>query len=139
MKSEARESQEKGWLRRWLQCLLRNQRGALLIETVVALAVFGVLGVAVLGAVQTSHITKRDFDIYSTTENLIRNQLEFVLEQPYKDPGQTYLSIVPPDGYSITAESLTYDVTSTDISTVRVTVYQDGQAVKVFDTIRTKR
>ena len=68
-------------LHRWLQRLLRTQRGALLMEAVVALAVFGVLGTTVLGAVQTSFIGKRLFDQQSTVENLIRNQMESVFEQ----------------------------------------------------------
>ncbi len=129
-------------LHRWLQRLLRNQRGALLLEAVVALAVFGVLGTTVLGAVQTSFIGKRLFDQQSTAENLIRNQMESVFDQVYKAPDDaepTYLAITPPTGYSVTAESLTYDVANTDISTVRITVYQDGQPVKTFETQRANR
>ncbi len=129
-------------VRRGLQRLLRKQRGALMLEIVVTLTVFGVLGTAVLGAVHTSFIGKRLFDQQSVAENLIRNQLESVLEQTYKapdDPDPTYLAIAPPDGYTVTAQSLTYDVANTDISTVRITVYQDGQPVKTFETQRANR
>ena len=112
------------------------------MEAVVALAVFGVLGTTVLGAVQTSFIGKRLFDQQSTVENLIRNQMESVFEQVYKapdDPDPTYLAITPPTGYSVTADSLTYDVANTDISTVLITVYHDGQPVKTFETQRANR
>ena len=124
------------------QRLLRNQRGGLLVETVLVLAVIGVLGTTVLGAVQTSYIGKRQFDAQSTAENLIRNQMESVFAQTYKapdDPDPTYLAISSPAGYSVTAEALTYDVTSTDVATVRITVFKDGQQVKVLETLRAKR
>ena len=130
---------QRSTLRRWLKPLLRNQRGALLIEVVLTLSVFGILGTTVLGAVQTSYISKRQFDVQSTAENVIRNQLESSFEQPYKVPGQTYLPTTTPNGFSVTAEALTHDATSTDIAIVRITVYHEGQPVKVFETLRTNR
>ena len=114
----------------------------MLAELLIVVTVFGMVGTAVLGAVQTSHIARGQFASQSTAENLIRNQLESVFEQSYKapdDPDPTYLLVTPPAGYSVTAESLTYDVASTDISTVRVSVYQNGQLVKVFETQRANR
>ncbi len=132
----------RGTLRRWLQRLLRNQRGALLAETVVALAVFGVLGSAVLGSVQASNFSKNKFSALSEAENIIRNQLESVFQQTYKapdDPDPTYLAETVPDGYSVTAKALTYSATSTDIETVRITVTHEGQIVRVFETIRADR
>ncbi len=133
------EAKIRGTLHRWLQRLLRNQRGSLLMETTIVLAVFGMLGTAVLGAVQTSYTSKRQFDAQSTAENLIRNQLESVFEQTYKVPGETYLATTPPDGYSVEAEALVYDETSDDIEVVRITVYHDGQLVKQFETVRSNR
>ena len=123
----------------------RGQRGALLLETVVSLTVFGVLGSAVLSGVQTSHISKRNFDAQSEAENLVRNQLEHALEQPYKawpTSGNIYYDAVTstPSGYTITAEALQYSTsTDTKIETIRVTVTHDGQTIKVFETIRTDR
>ena len=123
----------------------RGQTGGLLIETVVALAVFGTLGSVVLSGVQTSFISKRNFDSQSVAENLVRNQMEGALDQPYKawpTSGNIYYDAVTstPSGYTITAEALQYSTsTDTDISTIRVTVTHQGQIVKVFETIRTNR
>ncbi len=116
-----------------------------MIETVVALTVFGVLGSAVLSGVQTSHISKRNFESQSEAENLVRNQLEYALNQPYKDwpaSGNIYYDPVTstPSGYTITTEALQYSTsTDTKIETVRVTVKKDGQTIKVFETIRVDR
>ena len=118
---------------------LRGQRGALLMETTLVLAVFSLLGIAVLGAVQTSYIGKNQFEIQSTAENLVRNQLEKTYDDPYSAPPYDYTTVPVPAGYSVTAEASVYDVTSTDIQTVRITVYHEGQAVKVFETIRANR
>ena len=128
-------------LRRWLQPPLRNQRGALLLETVVTLSVFGILGIAVLATVQTSYIGKRQFDEQSTAENLIRNQIEYVFEQDYKAPSSgDYVSVTGiPTGFTVTAEPVTYDGSDPNIEIVRVTVYHEGQSVKVFEIIRADR
>lgn len=117
-----------------------SQQGGLLLEVVVAMSVFGVLGAAVLSAVQTASITKRSFELDSQAENIIRNQLDSVFEDPYKAPDAadpTYSPITPPPGYTVTAESITYAATSTDISTVRITVIRDGQTVQTYETLRT--
>ena len=119
----------------------RGQTGGLLVETVVALTVFGVLGSVVLSGVQTSHISKRNFDSQSVAENLVRNQMESTLEQTYKGWPDTYDAVTSlPAGFSVTAQALQYSTsTDTDIETVRVTVTHQGQTVKVFETIRTNR
>ena len=129
-------SRSLGW---WLQRLTHNQRGGLLVEVVVALTVFGLLGSAVLGSVQTSHIGKRQYEEHAQAENIIRRQLDYVWEQAYKVPGQSYLSITPPASYSVTADSLTWDSGTTDVSTVQVTVDHDGQQVRLFETLRSNR
>ena len=121
--------------------LARGQAGGLLIETVVALTVFGVLGSAVLSGVQTSFLSKGKFDVQSVAENLVRNQMESALQKTYKAWPDTYDAVTStPAGFTVTAQALQYS-TSTDsnIQTVRVTVTHQGQTIKVFDTVRTNR
>ena len=125
----------------WLQKRRGNQRGSLLIEIIVVLAILGSLGIPILSAVQTTYIASHQFDVQSTAENLIRNQLDDVLLQPYKapdDPNPTYLTITPPDGYSIIAESRIWDADSLDISTLRITVFYHDESLKVYETLRSR-
>ncbi len=119
----------------------RGQTGGLLIETVIALTVFGVLGSVVLSGVQTSHISKRNFDSQSVAENLVRNQLERTLEQTYKGWPDTYDAVSStPAGFTVTSQAVQYSTsTDTNIETIRVTVTHEGQTVKVFETISTNR
>ncbi|MFQ5875175.1 MAG: type II secretion system protein [Dehalococcoidia bacterium] len=139
MNPQERNPGGRGAVLSWLRRLLRTQRGSLLMETTIVLAAFGLLGAAVLTGVQTSFLSKRLFDNQSMAENLIRNQMEYVFEQPYKPPGDTYLPITTPDGYSVTVDTLVYDETSTDVEIIRVTVYHNAQLVKAFETLRSNR
>ena len=125
----------------------------MLIETVVLLSVFGVLGATVAGATQTSFMAKRVTDAKATTENIIRNQVDYALSQPYRVVG-SYKPITDddagysrlPDGYTVTAVAVPCDEEpcSPDISKVRVTVSRDGidgnpVPYRIFDTLRARR
>ncbi len=118
---------------------MKSQRGSFLLEAIVVLSVFSVLGLAILRGVGTSFVSKRNFDIQSIGENLTRNQMEAVFNQAYVPPGNSYASVSAPANFAVTANTLTYDVSSTDVETVRVTVSQNGQTVKVTDTLRSNR
>ncbi len=116
-----------------------GQRGGLLVELIAVMAAFAVLGTAVLNGVQTSHASKRIFDVHSAAENIARNEMENIFAQPYVPPGQIYTATTPPFGFSVTTEVLEFSATSSDISLVRVTVERDGQTLKVLETHRAKR
>lgn len=125
--------------KRILRHLICGQRGSTLVGILCAIGLFGLVATAVLNGVQTSSTAKSLFDTQSTAENIVRNQMEYVFEQPYQPPPGTYLTTTPPAGYSVTAEALVYEETNTDIETVRVTVYKEGQQVKVLETLRCNR
>ena len=118
---------------------MKSQRGSFLVETIVVMSIFSVLGLAILRGIQTSYVGKRTFDIQSTAENLIRNQMESVFGEAYTPPGNSYTSVAAPDNFSVSADAVTYDITSTDVETVRVTVSQNGQPIKVTETLRANR
>lgn len=135
---------------RWLNRSRHSQRGSLLLETIILMSVFGLLGVAVLGAVQTSYFAKGRFDVQSTAENIARNQIDYVFEQDYltptePEPGAPYLSLprpdsdyLLPDGFSVEAKAVQYNPSNSNpnISRVQVRVFKDGQEVRVLETLR---
>ena len=106
---------------------------------VAVMGAFAVLGVAVLSGVQTGLGSKLVFDIQSEAENIARNQMEDVFAQPYVPPGGTYQVISTLAAYDVTVQSLPFNATSTDISTVRITVGRDGKTLKVLETFRAER
>jgi type II secretory pathway pseudopilin PulG len=117
------------------------QAGGILLETVILLSIFGVLGVSVAGAMQTSYMAERRFNHQSTAENLIRNQFEYVFLQPYQVPSGAYSSIPTPPDYLINVESLAYpeDPANPDVSVVRITVSYHGEPLRVMETVRARR
>lgn len=109
------------------------------MESALLVSIFGLVGMIVLGTVSTSYRTKNLFEVHSTSENIIRNQMEYVLEQPYIPPPATYSTIPVPAGYAVLAEALVFDQTNTNIETVRVSVLIDGRSIKAVDTLRSNR
>ena len=145
---------------RWLRRHRRAQGGGLLVETVLLLSVFGMLGAMTAGAVQTSYLTKRVVETKATAENMIRNQLEDLFKQDYLlptgtaadcnlDPGY-YCPITPPPGYedfSVTAQVLQY-INGSDpdtyydagqVTVVRLEVTHEDRVVRVFESLRANR
>jgi prepilin-type N-terminal cleavage/methylation domain-containing protein len=62
-----------------------SSRGFTLIEVVIAIALIGIIAVAVLSALSTASISLIIADKRATAESLARSQLEFVKNQDYID------------------------------------------------------
>ena len=69
------------------ECCLSGGRGFTLIEVLVALGIFGMVGVAFMLALQGGWNAARISDEQLTAENLARVQLEYIRSEPYFDPG----------------------------------------------------
>ena len=118
----------------------REDRGSLLLETVVASMVFALVGVAVLSGLSNTYRTGAMVNVHSTAENVARNQMEFVFSQSYEEPGSTpypTYSTVPSD-YSVTTSATEVDplAPDTEIERVNVAVTYDGQVVVSLSTLR---
>ncbi len=99
-----------------------RQGGGPLLETVVALSVFGVVGTSLMSGIQTGYRSKTQFDIQSSAENIVRNEMETVFAQPYQSPPYTYSTTTTSDGFVVTAEAVDFSTTSdADLQTVRET------------------
>ena len=125
----------------------RDTSGQLLLETVVAISIFSLVGTAVLLGVRVAHTSASLVEDHSIAERLARNQMEYVLSQAYKDVGQSYdsINVAPPGqfsvpaGYQITAvaqEFLVADSYQGSIEKVVVTVSLNGKVLLVLETLR---
>ncbi len=118
----------------------RDDRGSLLLETVVASMVFALVGVAVLSGLSTTYRTGARVNVHSTAENVARNQMEFVFSQGYEEPGSTPYPIygTVPSDYSVTTSATEVDplAPDTEIERVNVAVTYDGQVVVSLSTLR---
>lgn len=131
-----------------LRWLARDSSGQLLLETVVAISIFGLVGAAVLLGVRVAHNSTSLVENHSIAERLARNQMEYVFDQGFKAVGQSYDSIndAPslfsvPAGYQVTAvaqQFLVADAYQGSVEKVVVTVSLDGNSVEVLETLRAK-
>ena len=132
----------------FVQRLERNavdSRGSILLETVVAVVVFALIGAATMVGIQTATLTGERVEDKAIAENLARNQMEYVFNQAYKAPLLDYDSIADiagntfsvPSDFTVTATAVERPGTvGTEIETVKVTISRNGQEILVLETIR---
>ena len=113
-------------------------RGGLLMEAVLAVAVFTLVGTAVLSGLSSAHSSGAAVKRHSVAEAIARNQMEHVFSLPYQDPPTTYPTIATPERYSVTAEGEEYVVGDPNIQQVVVTVYHDATELLVLEALRTR-
>ena len=82
----------------------KGEKGFSLIEIMVAMALVGILGTAVPGALSTAHKTTIFSNEYTMAESLARSQMDHIQNQTYDRTGNppvyTVLANLP-DGYSV--------------------------------------
>ena len=134
----------QGFVRR-LEETTVDGRGSILLETVVAVVIFALIGAAVMVGIQTSTLTGESVEDKSIAENLARNQMEYVFNQAYKAPPLDYASIADiqgntfsvPSDFTVTAVAVSRPGTvGTDVETVKVTISRNGKELLVLETIR---
>ena len=63
--------------------LMKNEKGFSLIEVMIAIALLGIIGVAILGGLATASKAMFVADERATAESLARSQMEYVKNQSY--------------------------------------------------------
>ena len=131
-------------IRSGLTLFAKGERGALLMETVIALSVFVLVGGTVLGGVSTTFLSGAITENQSIADNIARNQLESIAAQPFQEFAVNYTVITTPNGYqvAITSEALSSGIAiiddNTQIQKLTVTVSTDGgEVILRLDTIKT--
>ena len=132
--------------------LLQEQKGQLLIEVLVAVAILGVVSVAFLSAVVTSYGAVALADRRTTAESLTRTEIERVRNAAYPITDYTRISTSPappsppPSGWVVSVHAdyinpTTYAVTVTPagMQMITVTVSRDGKVVSTTKTNKVNR
>jgi hypothetical protein len=117
--------------------LAADNRGAILLETVIASMVFAMVGVAVLSGLDMVYNYGARVEVQSTAENLVRNQFEDAFSHPFLPPQTPYpTSMGIPAGYTVTIASTDMPTPDPDIETLTVAVEHGGATVMSIETIR---
>jgi len=114
-----------------------SSRGLSLIEVLIAVALIGIIAIAVLSALSTASAALIVADERATAESLARSQLEYVKNQLYddiNDPPQYILLPEIPDGYNINIEAVRLNLEGDPddddgIQKITATVSRDGEEI----------
>lgn len=119
--------------------LLGDSRGLMLMETMVAVTVFALVGTAVMMGMNTTYTTSENTEELALAENTARNQMESIFGQTYSPPGgAAYSTITPPTGFgvSVAVEDVNPILPDPDVERITVTVSRDSASILELKTIR---
>ena len=117
-----------------------GQRGAGLVEVLVALLLTGTAAVIFISSLYTGSRTVGIIYERTTTENLARSQLEYVKGQEYAVAPTTY-EILPdlPSEFSISAEASVIEERDENIQKITVTVRRNGETMMALEDFKVNR
>lgn len=118
---------------------LAGERGAGLVEVLVAIAITGTAVVWLLAALSTGSIGVSTTDEQVTAEQLARSQLEDTKSQPYDAVPASYPTVTPVSGYVIAVDAAAIPQGDGSIQLVTVTVTKDTQTLTVLEGYKVDR
>ena len=140
-----------------LGLIFSEQKGVTLLETLAALALLAIIGVAFLSAIATSSITMANAEEKVEIDNLARAQMEYTKSGNYTDyiygspdipPDYTSLdelapadpyAIPIPTGYSINVTAVALDEPDKGVQKITVTVSREGKDLLVMEGYKVNR
>jgi len=119
---------------RILNIFAGGELGVTLIETLVALAILGVIGAAFLGGLTTASRATTITDERATAESLVRSEMEYVESYAYQYDATAYPvnpGLTIPEGWNLLQPSVE-PVHATDDGLQKVTVTAERNGVTVL-------
>jgi type II secretory pathway pseudopilin PulG len=107
-----------------------NERGATLVESLIAVAIAGMAITALLAALSTGSIAVQRGDTQVTSQTLARAQIEYIKGQAYSS---SYAEVIKPSGYSIDIAVSNVGNRDSNIQKIAVTVSFDGGDFTIED------
>ncbi len=129
---------------RRLTAFARNEAGTTLIETVVALAVLGVIGVTFLSGLATTSKAAFISDERTTAESLAQSQMEWVKNAAYSCNATDYSPAPVPAGkdytnYSVAITAAPLHAPDDGIQKITVTVRRAGEGIMILEGYKVDR
>lgn len=119
--------------------LLRYEDGFSLVESLISIAVIGVVISAFIGALSTGSIIVGELNQETVAHQLAQSQIEQTKAAPYSTTGASYTTISAPAGYSIsmTVNSALY--TNSNIQKLTVTISRNTAPVLTVEDYKVQR
>lgn len=120
--------------------ILAGEKGASLVEAIIAVAITAIAVAGFLGALSTGALAVGKVDGQVTAQNLARSQLEYTKSQAYIAAPASYAKITPvPAGYSISAEATAVNGRDDNVQKITVTVQRNGKVLQVMEGFKLNR
>jgi type II secretory pathway pseudopilin PulG len=117
--------------------IMRSEKGTSLIETAVALALLGIIGIAFLGALMTTSNSRLIVDEHISARILAESQMENIKKQTYAfsyDPVP-----IPADYPGYTAEIDIDNMRNSNIQKITITIQHHGRDIETLESYKVNR
>jgi len=114
----------------------KNQRGASLVETVIALALLGIFGATLLGALGTSSGARVIADEHTSGRILAESQMEYLREQPF---ASVYDPPPIPQDYAGYTTTVAVEALRNSIQEITITVFRRDREVASLQSYKVSR
>ena len=132
-------------LRRLGAIVRRAERGFTLIEVLVALGIFGFVGLGIMGGLATAFRAQDTNRIHTIGENLARAVLEDIRFKDYEnDNDYSPFSVPVPHGYSFTVTTVPFCAPKPceediNLQKITVTTLRGGEAILTVEDLKVRR
>lgn len=121
------------------RALVDGQRGAGLVEVLVAVAILGVTLVVFLAAMSTGSLGVATTEEQVTAENVARSQLEYTKSDTYLAAPASYPTVTPPTGYAVSADATSITEGDGLVQKITVTVTRNGETLLTAEDFKVDR
>ena len=117
----------------------RSQRGVVLVEALVAIAIMGSATTATLTSLSSGAMTTNRTALRGTADWLATSEANLILEAPFQATPGTYTNIAPPTDYVVS--NVTSPVVGGDaqIQTVTITISYQGEVLLTTEILKVDR
>jgi type II secretory pathway pseudopilin PulG len=117
----------------------KSQKGISLLETVIAVAIMGIIAVAFLSALATTSSARAVNDERTSAKILAEGIIESIKAEDYSPTYDAYDVVDPPEFAGYTADVTTAVERNGNIQKITVAIFHQGQEVLTLDSYKVDR
>jgi len=117
----------------------RSQRGVILVEALVAIAIMGSATTAMLTSLSSGAITTSRTALRGTADWLATSEANLIQEAPFQATPGTYTNIAPPTDYVVTNATTPVIGGDAQIQTVTITISYQGLVLVTTEILKVDR